>query len=53
MVVGAPGGGRIPPAILQLMVHMLDYGMDPLDAERMPCIARSVTEKGWFTADQL
>ncbi len=36
MVIGAPGGGRIPPTILQVMVYALDYGMDPLDAVRMP-----------------
>jgi gamma-glutamyltranspeptidase/glutathione hydrolase len=36
MVVGAPGGGRIPPAILQAMVYTLDYGLDPLEAIRMP-----------------
>ena len=36
MVVGAPGGGRIPPAILQAMVYTLDYGLDPLEAVRMP-----------------
>jgi gamma-glutamyltranspeptidase/glutathione hydrolase len=38
MVVGAPGGGRIPTAMLQTMVYTLDYGMDPLDAIRMPRI---------------
>lgn len=36
MVVGAPGGGRIPTAIVQAMLYHLDYGMDPLDAVRMP-----------------
>lgn len=36
MVIGAPGGGRIPPAILQTMVYTLDYGLDPLEAVRMP-----------------
>jgi gamma-glutamyltranspeptidase/glutathione hydrolase len=38
MVVGAPGGGRIPTEIVQVMVYTLDYGMDPLDAVRMPRI---------------
>jgi gamma-glutamyltranspeptidase / glutathione hydrolase len=38
LVVGAPGGGRIPTAILQSMVYTLDYGLDPLDALRMPRI---------------
>lgn len=36
MVVGAPGSGRIPTAIAQTMVYVLDYGMDPLEAVRMP-----------------
>ena len=36
MVIGAPGGLRIPTAIVQNMVYMLDYGMDPLNALRMP-----------------
>ncbi len=38
MVVGAPGGGRIPTEIVQVMVYALDYQMDPLDAVRMPRI---------------
>jgi gamma-glutamyltranspeptidase/glutathione hydrolase len=38
MVVGAPGGGRIPTEIVQVMVYTLDYQMDPLDAVRMPRI---------------
>jgi gamma-glutamyltranspeptidase/glutathione hydrolase len=36
MVVGAPGGGLIQPTIIQTMMYVLDYGMDPLDAVRMP-----------------
>jgi gamma-glutamyltranspeptidase/glutathione hydrolase len=36
MVVGAPGGGLIQPTIAQTMVYVLDYGMDPLEAVRMP-----------------
>jgi gamma-glutamyltranspeptidase / glutathione hydrolase len=36
MVVGAPGGGRIQPAILQSILYVVDYGLDPLDALRMP-----------------
>ncbi|GMV04560.1 MAG: gamma-glutamyltransferase [Gemmatimonadota bacterium] len=36
MVVGAPGGGLIQPTIAQAMVYVLDYGMDPLEAVRMP-----------------
>lgn len=38
LVIGAPGGGRIPTAILQNIIYILDYGMDPLDAVRMPRI---------------
>lgn len=38
LVVGAPGGGRIPSAIIQSMVYVLDYGLDPLEAVRMPRI---------------
>ncbi len=38
MVVGAPGGGRIPTAVAQDMVYVLDYGMDPMAALRMPRI---------------
>lgn len=38
MVVGAPGGGRIPTAVVQNMVYTLDYGLDPLAALRMPRI---------------
>lgn len=36
MVVGAPGGGLIQPTIVQAMVYVMDYGMDPLEAVRMP-----------------
>ena len=38
MVTGAPGSGRIPTEIAQTMVYVLDYGMDPIDALRMPRI---------------
>lgn len=38
MVVGAPGSGRIPTEIVQVMVYTLDYGLDPLDAVKMPRI---------------
>ena len=36
VVIGAPGGGRIPTEILQVLVYVLDYGLDPLDAVRIP-----------------
>ncbi|WP_027125302.1 gamma-glutamyltransferase family protein [Gelidibacter mesophilus] len=38
MVLGAPGGGRIDPAIVQSIIYILDYGMDPATAARMPRI---------------
>jgi gamma-glutamyltranspeptidase len=38
LVIGAPGGGRIPTEVLQVMVYILDYGLDPLDAVTMPRI---------------
>lgn len=38
LVVGAPGGGRIPTAILQTIIYILEYGLDPLDAVQMPRI---------------
>jgi gamma-glutamyltranspeptidase/glutathione hydrolase len=38
MVIGAPGAGRIPTEIVQVMVYTLDYRLDPLDAVRMPRI---------------
>jgi gamma-glutamyltranspeptidase/glutathione hydrolase len=40
-VIGAPGGGRIPTEILQVLVYVLDYGLDPLDAVRIPRIFTS------------
>ena len=45
MVIGAPGGGRIPTAIVQVMVYALDYGMDPLDAVLMPRIFPSPRDR--------
>jgi gamma-glutamyltranspeptidase / glutathione hydrolase len=38
MVIGAPGGGRIPTEIVQVFVYTLDYGLDPLDAVKIPRI---------------
>jgi gamma-glutamyltranspeptidase / glutathione hydrolase len=35
-VIGSPGGGRIPGAVVQGLVYMLDYGLDPLEAVAMP-----------------
>jgi gamma-glutamyltranspeptidase/glutathione hydrolase len=39
MVVGSPGGGLIPLAIAQSIWYVIDYGMDPLAALRMPRIS--------------
>ncbi len=38
LVIGAPGGSRIPTAVLQNIVYILEYGLDPLDAVKMPRI---------------
>ena len=38
LVIGAPGGGRIPTAILQNILYILEYNLDPLDAVNMPRI---------------
>jgi len=36
MVVGSPGGARIPLAMMQDISYVLDYGLDPMAALRMP-----------------
>ncbi|HEY9450028.1 MAG TPA: gamma-glutamyltransferase [Gemmatimonadaceae bacterium] len=36
MVVGSPGSMAIPPAVVETIVYTLDYGLDPLEALRMP-----------------
>jgi gamma-glutamyltranspeptidase/glutathione hydrolase len=36
MVVGSPGSQAIPPAVIQTIIYTLDYGLDPLQALRMP-----------------
>lgn len=45
MVIGAPGGGRIPTEVVQNMVYILDYGLDPLEALRLPRIFPSATSR--------
>ena len=45
LVIGAPGGGRIPTEIVQNMVYILDYGLDPLEALRLPRIFPSATSR--------
>jgi gamma-glutamyltranspeptidase / glutathione hydrolase len=42
VVTGAPGAGRIPTEIVQTLVYILDYDMDPLHAVRMPRIFPAV-----------
>ena len=36
LVIGSPGSGRIPLAMAQTIWYMVGYGLDPLDAVRMP-----------------
>lgn len=36
LVVGSPGSGRIPPAIINMAVHTLIYDLHPAEAIRMP-----------------
>lgn len=36
LVIGSPGGGRIPLAMTQVISYVTDFGMDALDAIRMP-----------------
>jgi gamma-glutamyltranspeptidase/glutathione hydrolase len=38
MVIGCAGGGHIPTSIVQSIVYMLDYQMDPMASLRMPRI---------------
>jgi len=44
LVVGSPGSGRIPPAIVHMTTYTLDYGLDPAAAVRMPRVYPFVTE---------
>jgi gamma-glutamyltranspeptidase/glutathione hydrolase len=43
MVVGCPGSLAIPPAIVETIVYLLDYKLDPLQALRMPRMIPSAT----------
>jgi len=36
LVAGAAGGNRIPTSVIQNIIYILDYSMDPIDAIRMP-----------------
>ena len=58
VVVGAPGAGRIPTEILQNLVYVLDHGLDPLAALRLPRIYpsagnRRVQLENGFSAEVL
>ena len=58
MVVGSPGGGRIPLAMMQTMSYVLDYRLDPLEALRMSRIypqrvGRRVELEGEFDPEAL
>ena len=44
LVVGSPGSGRIPPAIVHMITYTLDYWLDPAAAVRMPRVYPFVTE---------
>jgi gamma-glutamyltranspeptidase/glutathione hydrolase len=35
-VAGSPGSGRIPPAIVHMVLYTLNYGLDPATAVQMP-----------------
>lgn len=41
LVIGSPGGGRIPLAIAQTIWYMVGYGLNPLEAVRMPRLTPS------------
>ncbi|HEX6964623.1 MAG TPA: gamma-glutamyltransferase, partial [Gemmatimonadaceae bacterium] len=45
MVVGSPGSAAIPPAVVETIVYTLDYGLDPLQALRMPRVIPTVTDR--------
>lgn len=57
VVIGSPGGGRIPFALAQTVAYVVDYGLDPLDALRMPrmypALTRRVEVENGFEADVL
>jgi len=44
MAVGAPGGRAIQTSIVQTIVHVVDFGMDPQSAIEAPRITREVGE---------
>ena len=36
LIAGAAGANRIPTSVIQNILYIIDYGMDPIDAIRMP-----------------
>jgi gamma-glutamyltranspeptidase/glutathione hydrolase len=57
LVVGSPGGGRIPFAMAQAVAYAVDFDLDPLDALRMPRLypasGRQVEVEGGFEGEVL
>ena len=57
LVIGSPGGGRIPFALTQAAMYAVDFRMDPLEALRMPriypTIGRRVEVEGGFEGEVL
>lgn len=58
LAVGSPGSGRIPPAIVHVILYTLEYGLDPWVAVAMPRIYPShesaeVQVEGGFAPEAL
>ena len=58
LVVGSPGSGYIPPAIVQTILYTLVYGLDPWSAVSMPRVypddrSRTVEVEQGFPADAM
>lgn len=54
LVVGTPGGSRIPTGVLQVMLNMIDYGMTVTEAVDAPRIHQQwLPDKTWFERDGL
>ncbi len=49
LVIGSPGGTRISTRIIENIIYMLDYGMDPMVAARMPSIHALSSSNGVHT----
>ncbi len=44
MVVGSPGSGYIPSAIVHTIIYTLDFGLDPAEALAMPRVYPSIND---------